>query len=227
MMDTIPTVPPASGHHEVPERARSWRPEETYVPPDRRWAGMDRDTIGPSLVVVALLLLMAFVLPAIDHFLAFNDPIVEGELIRVRGATFAPPPGWGLVKGKRAGTSNTPTYPAEAELEKDGVTFRVEYAAYGGKADELLQDVLKTNAALSRKLNVLSQPMTMKTSAGMRGVVAKYGGASSNGIIAAFVFDGKGVTAIATGSTDLLTAQVAHDVTQMILSLTPVPETAP
>ncbi|MFD6057503.1 hypothetical protein [Rhodococcus wratislaviensis] len=43
--------------------ARPFEPDDRWVPVDRRWFGLDRATIAPALIVLAVASVMALILP--------------------------------------------------------------------------------------------------------------------------------------------------------------------
>ena len=57
-----------------------------------------------TLVVIALVVVMAVVIPVINQEVAYDDPVKAGDVIELEGGVqFVPTPGWGIVSGLRSG----------------------------------------------------------------------------------------------------------------------------
>jgi hypothetical protein len=70
----------------------------------RRGAGIDRRTVGPALLVLALAVLMSVVLPAIDGATSYRDEIDKGDVAEIAdGLTLVPTTGWDLATGALVG----------------------------------------------------------------------------------------------------------------------------
>jgi len=191
-------------------------PGDRWVPVDRRWLGLDRRTILPALVVLALALLMGSVLPAINQSVAYDDKVAAGDVIEVDGGvTFVPPVGWGITDGVRSGQRPVSgSYPDTATVVDGDVSFSIKTAPFQGDANALLEQIRTTTTALdgSQGFHFTSEPTDIVTASGDRGVAARFQGARSDGLIAAFVFGDRGVQVTAYGSPDAIdnpTAEVA------------------
>lgn len=197
-------------------------PGDRWVPVDRRWLGLDRRTIVPALVVLALALLMGSVLPAINESVAYDDKVVAGDVIEVDGGvTFVPTVGWGITDGVRAGQRpQSGSYPDTATVVDGDDSFSIRSAPFKGDANALLEQIRTTTTALdgSQGFHFTSDPTDIVTARGDRGVVARFQGARSDGLIAAFVFGDRGVQVTAYGAPDA-TAGTAADVAAMITSI--------
>ena len=75
---------------------------------------------------------------------------------------------------------------------------------FHGDADQLLDQIEATSDALNqgRGVHITGAPTTIVTAAGKQGATVRVTGPHTAGLIAAFVFDGRGVEAVATGPTD-------------------------
>jgi hypothetical protein len=75
----------------------------------------------------------------------------------------------------------------------------------------LLDQIETTSDALNqgRGVHITGAPATIVTAQGKQGATVRVTGPHTGGLIAAFVFDGRGVEAVATGPTDAGTAQSA------------------
>ena len=56
------------------------------------------------------------------------------------------------------------------------------------------------------------------TESGIRGVLTSYSNSSTDGVIAAFVVDGKGIEVVSTGPSDVAPA-ITDDIARMIVSI--------
>lgn len=176
------------------------------MPADERLFGVDRRTIAPTLAVFALALVMSVVLPLVNASMPYDDMVKAGDVMELEGdVTFAPAAGWGITSGVRAG--NAPLsgeYPATATVENGALMFTVRSGPFDGDADKLLDQIATTSAALNRGrgVHVTGAHTTVVTDQGQAGVTARVAGPHTGGVIAAFVFEGRGVEAVATGPSD-------------------------
>ncbi|MGO9154635.1 hypothetical protein [Mycobacterium sp.] len=187
--------------------ARGYEPADGWVPADQRWFGLDRRTIAPTLTVFALAFVMSVVLPLVNAAIPYRDLVRAGDVMELQGdVTFVPDAGWGITSGVRAGQGpRSGEYPDRATVVNGDTTFAVRTAPFRGDANALLDQIEKTTDALNRGrgIHVTGQHTTIVTDQGKRGATARITGPQKSGLIAAFVFDGRGVEAEATeGSGD-------------------------
>jgi hypothetical protein len=186
--------------------APRFEPDADWVPADERLFGVDRRTLAPTLVVFALVVVMSVVLPVINAMVPYDDIVKAGDVLQVQGdVTFVPETGWGVTSGVRAG--NAPLsgeYPATATVEHKAVKFRVHTGSFDGDANKLLDQIETTSEALNRGrgVHVAGAHTTIVTDQGKQGTTARVTGPHTGGVIAAFVFDGRGVEAVGTGPSD-------------------------
>jgi len=185
------------------ERHLRYEPDETFVPADRRWLGLDRRTVAPTLLVFTLAFVMAVVLPAIDNAVSYDDKVLPGDVLAIAGdVTFVPEPGWGITSGVRLGDPPAGgQYPPKATVVDSGVVFTVRSAPFRGDAAALLHQIKTTTDALNSDhgVHITGAPGTMTTADGHSGVITAVTGPRSRGVLAAFVFDDYGVQAVAVG----------------------------
>ena len=199
-----------------------FEPDVGWVPADERLFGVDRRTIAPTLAVFALAIVMSVVLPIVNAQVPYHDIVKAGDVLQLQGdVTFVPEAGWGITSGLRAG--NAPlsgAYPARATVEHKAVKFTVRTAPFDGDADKLLDQIETTSDALNRGrgVHVAGRHTTIVTDQGKQGATARVTGPHTGGVIAAFVFDGRGVEAVATGPTDA-GPELTTAVLQMIRSI--------
>jgi hypothetical protein len=193
--------------------APRFEPDEGWVPADERRFGLDRRTLRPTLVVFGLVLLMSVVLPVINAAVPYHDIVRAGDVMQIEGdVTFVPEAGWGITSGVRAGRAPiSGQYPASATVEDGALKFTVRTGQFSGDADQLLDQIETTSDALhqGRGVHITGAPATIVTAQGKQGATVRVTGPHTGGLIAAFVFDGRGVEAVATGPTDAGTAQSA------------------
>lgn len=206
---------PVAGSSSVAEAPQDW------VPADRRWLGFDRRTIWPALFVLSFALLMHFGIPGLNDAVEYDDPVVAGDVMAMSpGITFTPAPGWNIEKGVRLGDEPRSGVPNSASLSDGDVTYVVTTGPYDGDSSALIAQIKKTTDALNDKgdVHVVGDPVPITTTAGLGGMLVHYAGASTEGVLAAFVVDGTGISIVATGSEDL-SEQSIRDIAAMIASL--------
>jgi len=164
---------------------------DTWVPVERRWFGLDRRTLPAAVAVGALILLWAVVMPAVNRIAPANYPQVKaGERLDLGdGVTITPPAGWRLVDGFVVGSTRTPAG-GQAEIAQSGVVASVQAAAFTGDAETLL------GQAEREGFTVTGGRTTVTTTGGITGVVEDYSRGSGEGLVAAYAFDGVGVTVV-------------------------------
>jgi hypothetical protein len=179
-----------------------FEPDEGWVPADRRLFGLDRRTIGPTVAVFALVIVTSVVLPLLNAAVPYDDIVKAGDVIELDGnVTFVPPAGWGITAGVRAGHAPlSGQFPDTATVENGAVQFTVHTASFDGSANQLLDQIAATSNALNRGrgVRVTGQHTTIVTDQGLQGATARVTGPHTGGVIAAFVFNGRGVEAEAT-----------------------------
>ena len=183
-----------------------FEPDERWVPADERWFGLDRRTIRPTLAVFALAIVMSVVLPIIDAGVPYHDIVRAGDVLEVEGGvTFVPEAGWGITSGLRAGhVPLSGEYPSTATVEDGALKFTVRTGQFHGDADQLLDQIETTSEALNRGrgVHITGAPTTIVNDQGKQGATVRVTGPHTAGVIAAFVFDTRGVEAVATGPSD-------------------------
>ena len=202
--------------------APMFEPDDGWVPADQRLFGLDRRTIGPTLTVFVLVIAMSVVLPVINAKVPYDDIVRAGDVVELQGnVTFVPEAGWGITSGVRAGNSpSSGGYPPTATVEDGDVKFTVHTGPFHGDANALLDQIETTSAALNRGrgVHVIGGRATIVTDQGQQGATARVTGPQTGGVIAAFVFDGRGVQAVGTGSSDTGPERAAA-VSRMIRSI--------
>jgi hypothetical protein len=163
-------------------------------------------------LLAGLAALLAVVLPAVDRLVPVTaGPIRPGERLNLGGGvTIAPPAGWRLRSGIRT-TDRTvaPVRPGDgyATLDDGGaVTVVIHLADFdGGGPAALLDQVDRVNARARPTLAV-----TGGRAAVADGLVERFAGPSSEGLIAAYTFGGTGMTVVARAGAAGLAARAAE-----------------
>ena len=183
-----------------------FEPDQGWVPADQRLFGLDRRTIGPTLTVFVLVIVMSVVLPVVNAMVPYSDIVRAGDVLELDGdVTFVPEAGWGITSGVRAGDAPlSGEYPSTATVEDGEVKFTVQTAPFDGDANKLLDQIETTSDALNRGrgVHVTGEHTSIVTDQGKQGATARVTGPQTGGVMAAFVFDGRGVEAVATGPSD-------------------------
>ncbi|MGZ6789291.1 MAG: hypothetical protein ACXVGQ_05080 [Mycobacteriaceae bacterium] len=161
-------------------------------------------------------------LPVINATVPYHDIVKAGDVIELQGdVTFVPEGGWGITSGVRAGdVPLSGEYPATATVEDGALKFSVHAGPFDGDANKLLDQIETTSEALNRGrgVHVTGARTTIVTDQGKQGATVRVTGPHTGGIIAAFVFEGRGVEAVATGPSDASPEPTAM-VSRMIRSI--------
>lgn len=194
----------------------------------RRPAGIDRRTVTPALLVLALALLMSVVLPLINSKTSYRHPVHRGEIAELAGGvTLVPAAGWDLATGALLGHTRSPVGDtASTELVDGGVDFEVQAAPFSGTPSALLRRVQKISAELdhARGNGSATHSYTVRTRQGAVGVGEDFVGVSRQGSVVAFVFapqaqrPGEGVEIVVAGPKGPI-SRVRNDVVAMVRSI--------
>jgi hypothetical protein len=193
-----------------------------------RAVGIDRRTVKPSLLVLALAFLMSVILPLIDSVTPYSHPVRSGEIAEIAGGiTLVPTAGWDLGTGALAGHTRTPVGDtASTDLVDGGVEFDVQTAPFSGRPSALLKQVQKISAELdhTRGSGSATHIYTVRTRQGVVGVGQDFVGISRQGSVVAFVFSlrgqrgGEGVEIVVAGPKGPI-SRVRNDVAAMVRSI--------
>lgn len=200
--------------------AEVFDPGDRWVPVDRRWWGMDRRTLLPALIVLALAFLQGVVLPRIDDAIPVTDVTTAGDVIALNGGfTFTADGGWSLAQGELVGDEPSGRgYPDTAVLTRGGTRFTVQTGTFAGDSAALLDQIEQTQQQLGSALTATGDPVAVTTLSGESGLMTRYAAPQVDGVLAAFVIGGTGVEIVAVGpeqaGQDILT-----DVGAMIATL--------
>jgi hypothetical protein len=163
----------------------------------RRAAGIDRRTVGPALLVLALAVLMSAVLPSIDSATSYRDQVDKGDVAEIAdGLTLVPATGWDLATGALVGHTRSPVgTTATTEVVQGSVKLQVQSAPFDGTPSALLARVNEIDADLARLQGsavATTRHYAVRTRQGAVGVAEDFVGVHKQGTIVAFVFRAHG-----------------------------------
>jgi hypothetical protein len=166
---------------------------ESEIGDKRRIAGIDRWTIGPALLVLALAVVMSVVLPWVDSETEYSDVVEQGDVVQLAdGITLVPAPGWNLASGALAGETRSEVgSTGSTELVRGNVRFSVQAAPFDGTASALLARINEINADVRRAQGRTAQTTgryAVTTRQGVAGVAEDFVSVARRGSVVAFVF---------------------------------------
>lgn len=195
-----------------------------------RIAGIDRRTVGPALLVLALAVAMSVVLPSIDSETSYRDEVHRGDVVQIAdGITLVPTPGWDLADGALAGETRSPIGTTTfTQLVDSSVKLSVHAAPFDGTPSQLLERIDQIDADLG-SAHGATRRYRVTTSQGARGVAKDFVGVNKQGSEVAFVLGsrssesggqpaGEGVVIVVSGPKGAMSRR-REDVVSMIRSL--------
>lgn len=197
---------------------------DDWVPVEHRFLGLDRRTIAPALVVLALAFLCATVVPAIDAAIEAENPVRPGDVLNLgKGLTMVPAQDWNIVTGLRLGDeTNAPATGGAppVELSNGTVRLRVALGPFAGNPNALLDQINQVNTELDDidQFATTGDRVSVSTASGETGVVETFTGSDVVGKIAAFVHDGTGVEVLVVGLPEDM-ARHQEDIEAMVESI--------
>ncbi|HLY48401.1 MAG TPA: hypothetical protein VKR21_04330 [Solirubrobacteraceae bacterium] len=163
-----------------------------------RFTGIDRATVKPSLLVLALAALMSGVLPLVNSKTPYHAPIHRGEVAELAtGVTLTPAPGWDLATGALVGHARSLVGDtASAEIVDGAITFDVQAAPFAGTPLALLRRVKQISSELdhARGAASASRQYRVRTRQGALGVGQDFAGVTREGSVVTFVLRPRGQT---------------------------------
>lgn len=183
-------------------------------PVEYRLLGLDRRTFALPLIVVGVFVLWAFVVPAINNAVDYDDPVRAGDVLIIGStATMAPPVGWGVDSGIRTSERVRAGVTApRVALVGDGVSVTTSTGPFRGDARALVKQISEDDEkiAAASSFTVKGQPRTISID-GRHGIVQEFKTVTGEGAVFGFVEDGQGISLVIAGSEDALT----RDATQL------------
>src|SRR5215468_3515558 len=169
----------------------------TVASDGHRTLGIDRRTVWPALLVLALAVVLSVVLPGINGEAAYRDEIHKGDIVELAdGITLVPSPGWNLAAGSLLGHTRSPVGSiADTELVNGSVDLNIQAAPFDGTPSALLTRVNQINADLHRARGrdaATTGRYPVTTRQGVVGLAEDFVGVARQGSIVAFVFSPRG-----------------------------------
>ncbi|MEV6235178.1 hypothetical protein [Lentzea sp. NPDC051838] len=153
---------------------------EQWVPVEHRFLGLDRRTFRPALIALAVALVLAYGLPAVNAAIPWHNEIKAGQVLELgNGATAVPPVGWQLESGTLKGASPTSL---QVDLATGGATIGLRGASFPGDAGAFLDQVLRSQGSSG----VGAGRGTVTTDGGLVGVAQTSSSPSGDGLQVAF-----------------------------------------
>jgi hypothetical protein len=201
----------------------------TAISHGRRSAAIDRRTVGPALLVLALAVLMSVVLPSIDGATSYRDQVDKGDVAEIAdGLTLVPATGWDLATGVLVGHARSPVgTTATTDIVDGSVELEVQTAPFDGTPSALLTRVNEIDADLESVQGstvATTRRYAVRTRQGAVGVAEDFVGIHKQGTIVAFVFrshgqsTGEGVKVVVAGSKGSISRR-RDDIVAMIRSI--------
>jgi len=190
------------------------------VPADRRWLGLDRRTLLPAGIVLAVAAVMHWVVPWVDTLVPYRERIEAGQTMTLDpGIRFAPPTGWGITDGVVTGdTPASGRYPDRAAVFSGQSSMSFTTGAFDGTPRALLRQVRVQNE--NRQAFALrSEATPITTASGIRGLISEFRDTTSDGAIAVFTVDGTGIEVVVRTPSDTSTPR-ATEIGQTLSSIT-------
>ncbi|HEX7301266.1 hypothetical protein [Lentzea sp.] len=154
-----------------------------WIAVEHRFLGLDRRTFRPALIALAVALLLAYGLPALNAAVPWHNEIRAGDVLDLGdGATAVPPVGWQLESGTLAGRGSASPASLDVRLATGGATITLRGAAFTGTADAFLDQVLRSEGAQG----VDGSRGTLTTAGGLVGVVQSATAPSGDQVDVAF-----------------------------------------
>jgi hypothetical protein len=195
----------------------------------RRSTAIDRRTVGPAVLVLALAVLMSVVLPSIDGATSYRDQVDKGDRAEIAdGLTLVPATGWDLATGVLVGhTRSSVGTTSTTEIVDGSVELNVQTAPFDGTPSALLTRVNQIDADVERvqgRAAATTRRYAVGTRQGAVGVAEDFVGIDKQGTIVAFVFrshgqsTGEGVKVVVAGSKASISRR-RDDIGEMIRSI--------
>ncbi len=154
---------------------RPWHLENRQV--EERWLGLDRRKLPPALMLLAVILLLAVVLPFIDRQIVAGAYEAGATQTVHDQVVFAPAAGW-IPDGTPA-----PSSPA-LKIFRGGVSMEVAAGAWRGSAEELLANIRETARGYYQTGGEM-RSFTLES--GMQGAGINLYGVGNDGLLVALV----------------------------------------
>lgn len=164
-----------------------------WVPVEHRFLGLDRRTFAPALIALAVALLLAYGLPAVNAAIPWHNETKAGDRLDLgAGATAIPPVGWQLENGTLVGAATVVPQSLQIDLATGGATIALRGAPFRGPADAFLDQVERAEGTVP---GIDAARGTVTTSGGLVGVGQAGTGPAGDALDVAFKVAGPGQAA--------------------------------
>ena len=174
--------------HEVEDRLIGGTAREApqgWVPVEHRVLGLDRRSFKPAVIALAVALVLAYGLPAVNAAVPWDNRIQAGDVLDLGGgATAVPPTGWQLESGTLTGDTRVNAAGLLIRLARGGSTIVLTGSAFTGSAAEFLDQVQRSDGDDTPGLD--GTRGTVTTGSGLVGVVQGRSWPGGDGLDAAF-----------------------------------------
>lgn len=173
-------------------------PKHHWVPVEHRLFGLDRRALLPASVVLGIGLVWSIGLPLVNDAVAWDDPIVAGDVIDMgKGVTFVPPVGWQLTDGVRVGGRSVTGQLTDtsAQVAGGGAQITATGGTFTGDVHTLMDQMTSNLDAADRGFTVTAGRGTLVTDSGLVGVSEPFTSTAGEGLVATFVLPGSTPTA--------------------------------
>jgi hypothetical protein len=187
-------------------------------PVEHRFMGLDKRLILPTLAILAIQIVLAGVIPAINEAIK-ADEFPPGTVLSLRGGVeFTPAQGW-IPAGV--------PHPASPELTifRDGVRFTIASGDFKGTSQELLDELI---SEYDDELKVAGDPRVFALSQGIQGAGTNISAYDSSGVLLAFVTQAPGsfgsdrnqaIRVQVKGPSEVVLNDYVQDIADMIASI--------
>jgi hypothetical protein len=153
----------------------------------RTFLGLERQGLGWTLVIAAVVLVFAVGLPIADSAISTDNAALAGSVADIGlGVRITPAPGWRVV-------SQASDQAHQAQFTRAGALVTVRAEPFSGTAEDAYAQLAATINAQAG-VQIASDPQTVTTPSGLVGIVAAFAGSTEQGYFAVFV--SRGVVAV-------------------------------
>jgi hypothetical protein len=201
---------------------------EGWVPVEHRFAGLDRRTFRPALIVLAVALVLIYGLQSLNAAIPWHNEIKAGDVLDLgAGATAVPPVGWELESGTLTGAGGASPSGLDVRLAHGGAVIDLVGTTFTGTANAFLDQVQR--AQTGQPAAASADRGSLTTQSGLVGVVQSRSGPSGDELQAAFKM-ATGTPAVIAAAPALLVQvrtapgqfeQLQDEVATLLRSITP------
>jgi hypothetical protein len=164
------------------------------APLRRTFLGLEREGLGWTLAIGAIVLLFAVGLPVLDSAISTEGAPAAGSVTSVGlGVRITPVSSWSVV-AQPGGQRD------RAQFTRSGALLTIRATSYSGSAQDAY-DTLAAAIDAENGVQIASDPETVTTNSGLTGIVSAFASSTEQGYFA--VFARNGVLAVVIGESPL------------------------